>query len=211
MLSKISNQMNLIYQELSSGKKNLNSKELNVEMQTQQNISDLEQSNKQIEEFLSWSNMLDRNISYLKDKVIETKEKLIGKEDISGMKEEIEKELENKFLNQKLFESKKVLVQPGIYKELSVSKITIPDLTLDNIDEVFDNLNQLHFDVGSFNNNLLKTKEYNSSKINMNKGNLSQVDYTESIAKLNQLKIQYEVVAYTLVKINELSLIKFLR
>ena len=59
--------------------------------------------------------------------------------------------------------------------------------------------------------NLLKTKEYNSSKINMNKGNLSQVDYTESIAKLNQLKIQYEVVAYTLVKINELSLIKFLR
>lgn len=209
-LNDIQGKINSILKELSSGEKNLNSQELNKELSHKENIDKLELANKQISDFLAWSNMLDKNISYLKGIVEETKGKLIKGEDVSDVKGLIEKEMENEFLGMKLFENKKVLVSPGVYKELNISKIDVPELTLENINSVFDGLNLLHMEVGYFNSNIERVSEFNSKKILINKGELSNVDYTESVIKLNQLKIQFEALSYTLIRVNELSLIKFL-
>lgn len=209
-LNNIQGKINSVLKEISSGEKNLNSQELNKELSHKENIDKLELANKQISDFLAWSNMLDKNISYLKGIVEETKGKLIKGEDVSNVKGLIEKEMENEFLGMKLFENKKVLVSPGVYKELNISKIDIPELTLENIDSVFDGLNLLHMEVGYFNSNIERVSEFNSKKILINKGELSNVDYTESVIKLNQLKIQFEALSYTLIRVNELSLIKFL-
>lgn len=162
------------------------------------------------------------------------------KTEIESNLKDIKNILNTEINGKKVFNNnnEKVLVSFGKYKNFDVSLNnilngnntdligTIENITnnindkqlisdsLSKIDNIYDNINLNQSKIGIFNNSLNEITSTNNKQITNlkeKKSNLEDTDYTEAFIKLNQLNLQYNAYAMTITKVQELSLVNFIK
>lgn len=230
-LSNITSNINDLTSQIASGKKTLNSQELNKSLEIKESIFQKDEIINQIETFKEDTNQVDKYLSEIKSNLESFKVLRIKDNAKDITKNEMKTIIENidDILKKEVFKNDSVLVDNGLYKKVNLSKENIfkdykndlenimnnpSENDFDTLNNIYDDVNSKHSEVGSLNNYFdNKIEEHN--KINLNnkisQSQLEDLDYTNAIINLNLLSLQYNAMATTIAKKNELSLMNFLK